>query len=241
MPITFSGAPYPADPYEFSYLSRRLINNASGAATGTGATARRTIANGYFDGDISTSALSGSFYRITIVNGSLTHSFDTPGVVDLRSSWSLMFRTILNGNTGNSHFLFSVGGNAAGGVPTTGINVGIEIPNATTARLWQCNNTTPVYSEAAALPTPIAASVPTGDHFFWLDCIGASNRLELFCAFKPYGSIMPDKPKVPLCSLSNIPAALTSDRGLTVLVRATETSPAVFTSLSLRDCVFTEY
>jgi len=240
MPITFQGAPYPADPFKFSYQSRRIIVNAAAGAVGTGATSRRSIPNGLFDGDLSSSALSGAYYRILLVNGTLTNTFDL-GAIDLRGSWSLMYRTILTGNTGNSHFLFSVGGDATGGVPTTGINVGIEIPNATTARLWQCNNTTPVYSLSGALPTSIAPTIPLGDHFFWLDCVGSSNRLDLFCAFKPFGSVIPEKPRTPICSLS-IPAAVTTGTNNTaVILRATATSPTVFTGLGLRDCVFTEY
>ena len=241
MPITFQGAPYPADSNRFTALNRRLINNAAAGASGTGATSRRTIINGMFDGDISTSAVAGAFYRISLNTGSLTHNFDSVGPVDLRGTWSLMFRTFMVGNAGNSHILFSIGADAANGVPTTGISIGIEIPDATTARLWQCNNTTPVYSSLGTLPTSIASIAVTGDHIFWLDCNGSTNTISLFCAFKTFASTFPAKPTTPICSLSNIPAALPSDRGVSVLARATATSPTVFTGLGLRDCVFTEY
>jgi hypothetical protein len=199
------------------------------------------MANGYFDGDISAVAASGAYYKVTLINGSLTHLFDTPSLVDLRSSWSLVFRTWHVGNTGNSHYLFCLGVDGANGVPTGGINVGIEIPDQFSARLWQCNNAAPIYSSAGVLPSPIANTAVSGDHNYWLDCNGSSNTMSLYCAFKPFASVMPVKPTTPICTLTGIPAAATSASSLSIFCRATAANPALFTAIGVRDCTFIEY
>jgi hypothetical protein len=225
-----------------AYFSRRLFGNCSGTTGGggSGAISRRAAANGLFDGDISTSATLGAFYKINIVSGITSSSLmgvAASGSVNLSAKWSMFFRVALQMGT-NSHFYLCIGADGVSGVPSSGTSVGMEITSATVARLFRCNAGAAVYSSNATI-SGITTSSQTTDLFFWVDNDGAGN-LSLFFAPKLFSAAMPAKPATAIATLSGVASGFTGS-DVAMYLRATAASPSVFTSLVMRDVVFTEY
>jgi len=225
-----------------AYFSRRLFGNCSGTTGGggSGATSRRPAANGLIDGDISTSATLGAFYKINIVSGSGSSSLmgvAASGSVNLSAKWSMFFRVALQMGT-NSHFYLCIGADGASGVPSSGTSVGMEITSATVARLFRCNAGAAVYSSNATI-SGITTSTSTTDLFFWVDNDGTGN-LSLFFAPKLFSAAMPAKPATAIATLAGVASGFTGS-DVAMYLRATAASPSVFTSLIMRDVVFTEY
>jgi len=230
------------DAAAHAYFSRRLFGNCSGTTGGggSGATSRRSAASGLFDGDLSTSATSGAFYKINIAAGVGSSSLTgvaTSGSVNLSAKWSMFFRVAVQMGT-NSHFYLCIGADGVSGVPSSGTSVGMEITSATVARLFRCNAGAAVYSSNATI-SGITTSVATTDLFFWVDNDGAGN-LSLFFAPKLFSASMPAKTATAIVTLPGVASGFTGS-DVAMYLRATAASPSVFTSLTMRDVVFTEY
>lgn len=231
-----------ADSRVIPHLSRRLFPNMSSSVTGTGATQRRTAPFGVFDGDVSTSAVAGAIYRVNILSpggqAQTLNSIPATGVVNLSAAWSLFLRGYLNIGT-NAHVYLCIGTLGASGIPSTGTGVGFEIESATAIRLFRNNGSAAVFSSSGAI-TGIGATgaPPTNDFLIWLDNDGQGN-LSLFYAVKAHAGSMPLKPLTPLCTLSGVASGIAGSEA-SIFLRATATSPSVFTALGIRDCIFTE-
>jgi len=222
-----------------AHYTRSLFPSCTPSVGGTGATSRRVAVNGIFDGDVSTSAVSGSYYNIRIAN-TLDSAYDV-GSVDFRHPWSLMFRLLLM-IPANSQILFELG--CAGGlnsVPTGGINAGLIFDSNTSCRLWRCNSTAPVYSLSGSLS---AANIPSAysvanEQFVWIDNDGVGN-LTTYAISRAVGSSLPYKPTTPICSLSGVPLSNSDPYlGVNIRVRANGV-PAAMAFIQLRDAKFTE-
>lgn len=231
------------DTLQINHFSRRLFPNIVGTTGGggSGATSRRAAAAGIVDGDLSTSTTLGAFYRINLItSGSGVSSLMgvvSSGAVNLSAKWSLFSRVSLQMGT-NAHIYLCVGTDGASGVPSSGTGVGFEITSATSARLFRNNAGAANYSSAGTL-TGITTSAATSDLFFWLDNDGAGN-LSLFFAEKAFASAIPSKPASALCTLAGV-ASGWSGSEVSMYLRATAASPSVFTSLQVRDVIFSEF
>lgn len=230
------------DAAAHAYFSRRLFGNCSGTTGGggSGATSRRQVAQGFFDGDLQTTTTAGAFYKINIVSGvgiSSLMGLVNSGSVNLSAKWSMFFRIAMQMGT-NSHFYLCIGADGVSGVPSSGTSVGVEITSATVARLFRCNAGAAVYSSNATI-SGITTTIPTTDLFFWVDNDGAGN-LSLFFAPKLFSANMPAKPATAIATLAGVASGFTGS-DVAMYLRATAANPSVFTSLTMRDVVFTEY
>lgn len=217
--------------------ARRLMTHAIATASGTGVTSRRSMTAALFDGDISTSGVLNSFYKVQLLltnNGSL-YTTSMASAVHFAKPFGFYFR--INGASpvaANTHLMFSIGADVAAGVPASGVNVGIELTSATSVRLWVCNGGAPSYSSAGVI-----AQAAGSDLFFWLDNVGDGN-LKLYYAIASVSAALPAKPTTALCTLAGIPASAAGASDLQAMIRATGT-PGAFTALILRDAVYFEY
>lgn len=230
------------DAATHAYFSRRLFGNCSGTTGGggSGATSRRTPAAGLIDGDLSTSTTSGAFYKINIASGVSSSSLmgiATSGSVNLSAKWSMFFRIAAQmGN--NSHIYLCIGADGVSGIPSSGTSVGMEITSATVARLFRCNAGAAVYSSNATI-SGITTTTSTTDLFFWVENSG-TGTLSLFFAPKLFSASMPAKPATAIATLAGVASGFTGS-DVAIYLRATAASPSVFTGLTMRDVVFTEY
>lgn len=217
--------------------ARRLITTATATASGTGSTARRTISAGMFDGDLSVSSVLNSFYKVQLLAASIGSLYTIASATAVHFSKPFGFYFRISGSypvSANTHLMFSIGADVALGVPSSGVNVGIEITSATSVRLWVCNGGAASYSSAGVIDQTAA-----NDLFFWLDNDG-SGTLKLYYASASVSSSLPAKPTTALCTLSGIPAAPAGASDVQAMIRATGT-PGAFTELLLRDAVYFEY
>jgi hypothetical protein len=222
---------------------RTLFPVVSASASGTGATQRRTTpATGVMDGDLATTAGSGSYVLWTFCSGTLNDTFSSNGTVDFRLPWALYFRT-LHTIPSNTEVLIGIG-TALGtmgssGVPSSGTNVGIQIQNNTTVRLWRCNAGAAVYSDTGTLTNISSSSnTPTHEHYWWLENVG-NGTLNLYWTPRSLSSSYPAKPTSALCTLTGVASGVTSATSIGMTFRATGT-PGLFASCWLKDVKFIE-
>jgi hypothetical protein len=223
---------------------RPLFQVVAASATGTGATQRRTTPlTGVMDGDLGTTAGSGSYCLWTWCSSTLNDTAASSAAVDFRVPWTMYWRT-LHTIPSNTQVLVGLGTGlsamGSSGVPGSGTNVGVEIQNNTTVRLWRCNAGAAVFSSTGAL-TDISSSsnTPTHEHYWWLENDGSGN-LNLYWTPRGISSAYPTKPESPLCTLTGVASGAASAAGVGMVFRATGT-PGLFASCFLKDVKFLEY
>ena len=219
--------------------TRNLFRMAVGSASGTGAIVRRGVLQGIIDGDITTTTSAGAYYKIALVGGGGSLQGIASSCVDLSSSWQFMLRMSLRMPSTNGHLLFCIGADGASGVPSSGVNVGMEITSQTSVRLWRCNSGAAVYSSAGTVAN-MSAATKTHDHFFWLANNGAG-QLDLYYANKTFAGAMPARPTSPICTLTGVASGLTGSTLPAIFMRAIDTPLGNIAELLLRDASFTEY
>jgi hypothetical protein len=223
---------------------RPLFQVVAASASGTGATQRRTTAlTGVMDGDLGTTAGSGSFCLWTWCSSTLNDTAASAAAVDFRLPWTMYWRT-LHTIPSNTEVLIGLGTAlstmGSSGVPGSGTNVGVQIQNNTTVRLWRCNAGAAVFSSTGAL-TDISSSsnTPTHEHYWWLENDGSGN-LNLYWTPRGLSSAYPTKPVSALCTLTGVASGAASAAGVGMVFRATGT-PGLFASCFLKDVKFLEY
>jgi len=157
---------------------------------------------------------------------------------NLSARWMMMVRFSCYLGT-NTHIMLCLGADCASGVPSSGVNIGMEITSSTSVRLWRCNSGAANYSSAGTISNA-SASTATHDQFFWLECDGAGN-LNLYYANKAFASAMPSRPASAICALSGLASGFTDGTLPAMWLRAQSTSLSVAPFLGLRDCTFTEF
>lgn len=219
-----------------------LTSTCSGAAQGTGATARR--GGGvlrYVDGDLSNTAVANAIHQINLTTGSLEGPFDfAQGVISFSHRWVLYKKITLSASTNVQQFFILGQTNIAtnaNGLPTTGNSVGWVLESATSMRLWRCNSGVITYSTSFN-PTNVSASTNAMMHHIWLECDGAGT-LRLYVVARSTGTGVPPIPTSPQTTISSLPTLSTV--GAALCLRATATSPASFSSHGLAEAKLINY
>jgi len=220
-----------------SFLVRDLFSLSTRLASGTGATARRSQANGLIDGDLQVNTPLNSVFYITHLNGSLEGSFDLGKAVFLNRKW-VFFNTFSFMSAVNAHTYMAINaGNALTGIPTTGNSVGFEVFSSTQIRLWKCVNGSVSYSNVGTINAPPNGS-PAIMHNVWLECTG-TDTLNLYLSQYSRGAAPTLMPATPICTLSELPTGTSANNIITVL-RATGTVGS-FVGLTLTSSKFIDY
>lgn len=223
-----------SDLADRQHFVRHLFNSLSGTASGTGATSRRTVAAGLIDGDISTSGVIGSYYRVNTPSFNIAGNQST-GALYFGRKWSILLSAGLNYTT-NIAAYWIIGGDGTSGIVASGDHFGVEFTDNANVRLYKCVSGVITTSSTVALPsnTVSTGASQTSVFYLWLDNDGVGT-VSLRIVNHLYAAATPVKPSAALATIAVTTSGSTgisTNNG--IYIRATGT-PGIFSGLSVYD------